>query len=469
MKFPVAGISISLLSVFLLRFSPATHLYASGETDRNPIPSGDIRGARGFYSIVFYFAPKPAADTLVTARTLTNKFLPSVAFCSDPDNVPKIPYVGFEEEQTPLKKYPVPDKDYFKYAGRGLTDKDIEAFQGTSQATRLVLVVSKDDVWTLGRKFTELAQEFAATTQGYVWDSSTRECFSLEAWKEKRLVPWPETGIPDISRQITIHLYRPDDHSPYMRAITLGMEKFALPDVVVERTTGSDYRPTGNLINLVCQSLAERPVIKDGKKESFSLEQLKSEVLRARMESSLDKDATMRIVLALLPGHAQEGDANNRLIEIGFQNGSGNTEDEKREDLLSKLWGAHDSMISVKHTGEILEASKRAKSKLPELRTAFEKGLPSGSRLLVKAPFTRDDNGGNEWMWVEVMKWSTDADLEGVLQNDPFYVSSLKAGAKVSVHVADIFDYILDHGDGTREGNETGKLIEEQGGPVKTK
>jgi hypothetical protein len=133
--------------------------------------------------------------------------------------------------------------------------------QTTSRATCLVFVIPKKDVWTLGRKFTQLAEEFAEKTGAYLWDSATRECFSREAWTKMRLETWPESGIPDITHQITIHLYRPDDSSRYLRAITLGMEKFSLPNVVIERLLPSDNRPAGNLINLVCQSFAEKPVI----------------------------------------------------------------------------------------------------------------------------------------------------------------------------------------------------------------
>ena len=79
---------------------------------------------------------------------------------------------------------------------------------------------------------------------------------------------------------------------------------------------------------------------------------------------------------------------------------------------------------------------------------------------LVTGAVARDDEG-NEWMWIEVLRWDDDH-LNGVLQNDPFHIKDLKEGAKVSVKVGDAFDYILYHSDGTMEGNETGKLIEQQ-------
>ena len=432
-----------------------------------PIAAGDIRADTGVYGVVIYYAPKPRADTKATAKELARQFLPHAEF-SDANLTLKAPYVGFEEEQAPLKNYLVPTASYFKHAGRGLTDADIEAFQKTECATQIVMVVPKADVWSSGRKFTELVLAFAEKTGGYVWDSATRECFSREAWKERRLVPWAEEGVTDVSRQMTIHLYRSSDTTSYLRAVTLGMEKFALPDVVIEQLIGSDNRPAGNLINFVCQTFAENPIVKDGAKEQFKLESLQAEGMRTKMVESLEKGAHRETTLALLNGRRDEGDPENRLIEISFRHGSGAAADERRDSVLSYLWGKRDAIVEVKHSDEIKQASARAKKRLVQIRADYEKGLEPGSRLLVKSPFVRDDEG-QEWMWVEVMRWPAGESLDGVLQNDPFYIRALKAGARVKVKVADIFDFILYKADGTSEGNETGKLIEQQGGARKEK
>lgn len=433
-----------------------------------PIAAGDIRQTNGFYSVVFYYAPKPKKETMATAQSLVQRLLPGITFSDSPTNDVQPPFVGFEEEPAPLKMYPVPEASYFKHSGHGLTDKDIVGFQKTTHATCLVLVAPRDDVWKQGRKFTELVYEYAVATGAYIWDSATRECFTSASWKQKRLDSWPEDGVPHMASQFAIHLYHADPETSYLRAITLGMEKFALPDMVIEQLVGSDNRPAGNLIGLVCQSLAEQPVLKDGGKEVFRLDALKPGTFRTEMEPSLEKGATKEITLALLKGRRQKGDPDNHLLEISFRHGAGKTEDERRQDLLSRLWGSSDSIIGVKHTEEILEASKRARTKLGTLRAPFQQGLPTGSRLLVKAPFARDDEG-EEWMWVEVLKWPDSKTMEGLLQNDPFYIRKLKAGAKVKVKTEELFDYILFRADGTSEGNETGQLMKKQGGPKKSK
>lgn len=445
-----------------------SQLLADPAQEGQVVPPGDVRSPFGFYSVVFYYAPEPKADPLTTAQAMAKSYFPDLVFLAKPSESEKPPFLGFEQENSPLKNYPVPDASYFSHAGRGLTEDDIASMQKTHVATLLVLVAPKDQVWTFGRRFTELVQEFAEITGASIWDSATRECFSREAWKATRLDSWPENGLPDLSKQITIHLYRNDETTRYLRAITLGMEKFALPDVIIEKLIGSDNQPGGNLINLVCQSLAERPQLESGEKEIFRLEALKEKNFREGLQSSLKDGATGKIPLKLLHGKPSSGDPNNSLIEIRFDHGEGKTEDEQRESLLSKLWGASDSIVEVTHTDEIQEASKRARERLGEIKKDFDQGLPPGSRLLVKAPFARDDSG-KEWMWVEVMNWPTPTVITGILQNDPFYVGKLKAGANVEVSVEQIFDYIFYREDGTKEGNETGRLMEKQGGEVKVK
>jgi len=434
------------------------------------VPSGDVRSDSIFYGVVFYHDVEPQGAAWTAVSNLVQRFFPGMAFYVDPPQQTNasLPYVAFEAETAPFKNFPVPDTDYFKYAGRGLSPEDIAVMQQARQAHRLILLAGRDDAWRLGRKLTELALEYAESQQAFIRDDATREVFTKEAWRETRLASWPEGELPDIRKQITIHLYRANDDEPYLRAITLGMEKFALPDVVIERLIGSDNRSGGNLINVFCQTLAENPVVMNGAKYQLRLEALQTARLKTAYEELLLNKAEKVAALELLRGKWQEGDPDNELIELSFRHGRGKTEDERRESVLSKFWGAADAVKAVKHTDEILETSTRAKEKMAQLRPHYVAGLAPGERLMVKGPFARDD-GGNEWMWVEVTQWTNPSRLEGILQNDPFYIRKLKAGAIVTVAAKDVFDYIFYHTDGTEEGNDTGVLLEKQSGAVDTR
>jgi uncharacterized protein YegJ (DUF2314 family) len=106
----------------------------------------------------------------------------------------------------------------------------------------------------------------------------------------------------------------------------------------------------------------------------------------------------------------------------------------------------------------LLAASARARKKVLSISKRYAKEPPFGEQLLVKVPFETSE-GGSEWMWVEVVRWNGDK-IDGILQNDPFDVPALKAGSRVQAKASDVFDYILSKADGSREGNETGELLE---------
>jgi uncharacterized protein YegJ (DUF2314 family) len=163
-------------------------------------------------------------------------------------------------------------------------------------------------------------------------------------------------------------------------------------------------------------------------------------------------------LLSLKKGKWEEGDPQNRLIEIAFDRYAGRDIHAMQESRMSSLFGWEDETSAVKHDEELLAASKRAKSQLPALLKAFSKGLAPGEFIQVKAPFKAVD-GGNEWMWVEIIEWQGNS-IKGLLKNEPFNVPSLHGGQIVEVSQEDIFDYIRNYPDGRQEGNETGAIIE---------
>jgi uncharacterized protein YegJ (DUF2314 family) len=102
--------------------------------------------------------------------------------------------------------------------------------------------------------------------------------------------------------------------------------------------------------------------------------------------------------------------------------------------------------------------TKRVQARLPAIAAAFRKGLPLGDRLAVKAPFDTDDKNV-ELMWIDVSGWEGDV-VRGYLDNDPYYIKSLKAGAKVEVKQASLTDYVWSKADGTKEGGESSAILE---------
>jgi hypothetical protein len=174
------------------------------------------------------------------------------------------------------QEYAPPGMESLQYFGYGLSQEQAQALQKSEEAFVLQFSHPKENAWTGLRNANALVEEIARKTNGLVWDEETREVFSPDAWHEKRLMSW-SGDVPDVSSETVIHVYKTDELE---RAITLGMTKMGLPDVVVDGIPWSSNRQVGHLINLFCQAMAEGAVFE--KSSKFSLE------LRAiRVQSSV--------------------------------------------------------------------------------------------------------------------------------------------------------------------------------------
>ncbi len=298
----------------------------------------------------------------------------------------------------------------------------------------------------------ELVKALAGVTGGVIWDEETREVFSPEAYTPR--LESSDSGVPDITRQVTIHAYRNGD---LLRLVTLGMAKFALPDVAVEDVSASAGNSMGSLINLACQLFVERHELDQPGTLAVSIKSLRNSRLRDSLTKSLRTNATGSGVLRLTTAVPQQGDAENRLVNIAFP-GSVSGLQQRQASLLAELFGADESIVGVKHDEELEEASRRARAKVMKLKPLYAEGPPAEAVLKVKAPFTTDDDG-TEWMWVEVVRWQGST-IQGVLDNEPYHVSGLHSGARVEVREDSLFDYIFVKPDGGVEGNETAPLLE---------
>lgn len=351
------------------------------------------------------------------------------------------------------QEYPPPDLKSLQYFGRGVSPQQAQALQKCNEAFVLEFAHPKDHVWTALRTANALVEEIARKTGGLVWDEETREVYSPDAWHKKRLASWT-TDVPDVSSETVVQTYQKGE---YVRAITLGMAKLGLPDVVVEDSSWSSNDQVVDLINLFCQSLAEGKTVR--KTGAFRLEMraIRNSTVRDDQMRSLKANASGIACLTLRQGRWEAGDAKNRLIQLTSDAYPGKNVYVRQETMLSSFFGSEDSITTVHHTEELLAASAKAKAKLPELQKAFAAGLEPGEFIDVKAPFGTP-NGGTEWMWVEITSWNNN-EIRGLLQNDPSNVPNLHSGQVVEVRQEKVFDYIRQYADKQTEGNTTGDII----------
>jgi uncharacterized protein YegJ (DUF2314 family) len=403
---------------------------------------------------LLHFAPEPRGDVVKQGQDLVRSKFPTLKVLTKSEESVAAPSVFIAMlDMNSGDGYRTPSLETLKYFGRGVSREQAEAMQESKVATVLTFSYGAADAIATTRVANDVMKELATRTGGLIWDDETRELFTPAALAEKRMSP-PNHGFPDVRGHIVIHAYQ---NGEYIRAITLGMRKFGLPDVVINEFSWSLNDQMGNTINLFAQSLLEGATPTLGRYD-FDVSRLKHDAVRAIYEKHLLDDAHAVAQLTLANASADEGDPENRLVELRFDQYTGETVHEKHEKFASSFYGSVDTVAYVKHNQAIEAASARARLKLPALRKAFNAGLQPGETMLLKAPF-ETSGGGNEWMWVEVSSWKGSA-IVGLLGNEPEDVPGLHAGATVKANEKDIFDYIFYKADGSAEGNETGREIE---------
>lgn len=421
--------------------------------EQHLVPAGSPIADSIQFEYAVYMLPTRAKNPSVVLRELMAKKYASLKLVGEISDSPREMVLSARLQNHVQQEYAPPDMESLQYSGYGLSQEQARALQKSEEAFILQFSHPKNNVWTGLRNANALVEEIARKTKGLVWDGETREVFTPDAWHEKRLRPW-SGDVPDISSQTVVQTYKKGE---LVRAITLGMKKVGLPDVIMDDFPWSSEDKVGNLINLFCQSMAEGAVFKESGKFSLKPSEIKNSEVRDARLKSLKGNSTGVAHLLLKPGVWEEGDPKNRLIHLTAERYVGNDVPAKQERMLSCLFGWEDKITAVEHNDELLEESHKERAKLPQLQKDFNAGLQPGEFILVKAPFKTPD-GGNEWMWVEVTFWKGNL-IRGTLQNEPYNIPDLHSGQVVEVWQGDVFDYIREYPDNRREGNTTGEII----------
>lgn len=406
-----------------------------------------------YVEFAIYYLPEASTDPMPAVRAqLVGEYADLKLVSEMPDSITDRYLLAYMESDV-QNEYAPPDLDSIKYFGQGLSLDQAKALQSSTQALILIFAHPKDKAMDCLPVANQLVEQVARATNGLIWDEGTREVFSSDAWHETRLAKWHE-GLPDVTNHITIHAYSTGE---YVRAITLGMSKFGLPDIVINEFSWSLQRSMGNLINVTAQAMVEGILPAAYGEADLDLRDLKHPVMRSENVDTLYDNAEAVAHLTLLEGTWEEGDPANALVQIGFDRYPGKDLYARQDKMLGAIWGWEDSITRIDHNEELLTASREAATHLPALRDAFNKGLQPGEYILLKAPFDTP-KGGSEWMWVEVTSWQGN-NIDGLLKNQPFDIPELHAGQNVKVNQDDVFDYIHHHADGTTSGNTTGEII----------
>lgn len=342
-----------------------------------------------------------------------------------------------------------------------MTRAELDDMAKVDRNVQIVFFGTTDKLMEKQAQIAKFIGEVTRNKKVGVVDFSSRQVFNPEAWQSVRTESFQKQPL-NINDHIVFHIYREE---AYCRIVSLGMSKFGLPELSMNNVTCSDQRPFGIIMNGLVQSMFETQSINSDSTITLEVSQIKNSAVRDMFASNAEVEGgTGKAKMKLRGVPPQEGDNYYYQLEVVFVDKSFASEQEERMAIATALLGAVPDVASeTDHDEELLAASERARLRLPELKKMFNEGLPPGASMIVKSPFARQDVNGNEWMWVEVTKW-TDDTMEGILQNDPSYIKDLVNGSAVTIEESEIFDYILYNADGSMEGNETGKILEQRMG-----
>ena len=434
---------ILIIGLFL---SNIFSIYSFGQ---NKINAGDIVLEQVVFEYAIYFSKESSMDKSKAIEVIKEKYDNFEIIDSFPaiESVVR-PQLVISEIKNVARDFVAPDVEYLNYCGRGLDEDQKKTLQKSEYVLIIDFLCTQKKLLESMEKANNLVIDLMKSEDDFLWDSETRECFTKEYWKENRLIKNNEINL---QKHITMHLYQKDD---YCRVITLGMLKFGLPDLCIENLSCYSNLSLGNLINLTAQTLFERKKLDKTGQLQVDIDLLKSQDLKTSLMNSLLENAQRKANINIQEGIWEEGDPENKIIEIVFAKDNPQVE---QDQLISKIFGAEDEVSYISHDDKILAAKERAKEKIPELYNKFNLGFPTGTHLLIKFPFENEEEQ-REWMWVEVVKWEEDQ-VNGLLQNDPHIIKNLKSGQEVEKNINEMFDYIIYYPDGSQEGNETGKII----------
>lgn len=415
------------------------------------VPEQGVRQNFATFSFALYLKTDKAPTPKSLIAQYSKKY-PMLAL-SESDNPAKTStrVMVFENAQV---NAPPPTTASLKYFGRGLNEADTERIEKANVVLALDFRLENVKNYELQLSATQLMSDLASDFNGYIWDDESRLMFTKNFWDTKILPSWEKNTVI-VEKNIAIHQYQEGE---MLRSITLGMKKFGLPDLVVQNAPRNSSKSVVNTINVLSQTILENPKQPFNGRIELSLNGLRDSTFKASQISGLISNGTGTGAIFLEKAKPDEGDPDNLILALKFGDSNKTDQTIKQYTFFDRFFGSEDQLVRVNHNQELEDASNAAKSKLPGLQAKFNKGLPPGAMLMLKVPFTTRE-GGNEWMWIEVIEWS-DTKIRGILQNDPQQVPGLKAGQQVTTKKAKVFDYIYYHSDGTKEGNETGKILE---------
>jgi hypothetical protein len=309
----------------------AASSFASASAPLVPLPGDLMTGTRSIGLAVYSPRPIPVTVTKQAQDDARERF-PGVNVLFMPVDAPLPQALIFAPE---IGSFAPPTERQLSLFARGL---DAAQRQAAAQSKGVVILgwrLDADPGFDRLRDAQKLALEVAQKTEGFVWDETTLQMFGLAAWKKLRIDGW-DGAIPDMRQHILLHYdARADKH----RAVTVGMVKFGLPDLVVSDLSPRDAERMTTLVEAIAQLLVEGGSPGTSGELAIDLRSIHHRAARDALLAGAGPDAQPHGHVALAPVKGEQGDPENRLVELRFAY-PGTTDAERVAAGLTAILGA---------------------------------------------------------------------------------------------------------------------------------
>lgn len=327
--------------------------------------------------------------------------------------------------------------------------------QGALKAAKAFPVLTftwpREDGAGLARAYA-LAADLAVPCAGALVDLPLLQAFTVADWLRERVAAATQSPV-QTARHYAVRRATMEDGTQLYE--TLGLARFGMADLVLPRVTREQSALAGLLLSALVQRLVEGAEV-SGSQLVVRLDALVEPTFKKAVLARAFPNAKREVLVGLAPS---PGTGNLRADTwlLAFPTFDCTTSDACLGKALEQLFGSAALAKGGDREALVKAARVRARAALPSYAQRFQKGLPATTYLLAKGPFPYAD--GNEWMWIEVQRWSGGV-LSGPLRSEPTQVLGLHEGNVVEVQEAEVYDIMLIQEDGTFVGNETGRLLQ---------
>jgi hypothetical protein len=273
---------------------------------------GSLTVERREFDLGIYTPTPPSSQDLEAAQAEAHGRLPGVTVLPSKRTVDAPTALIFAPS---IQALPPPTPDFIRTDGRGIRTGQADLIAGSQGL--IAMAFRFDDDASLARLHAVqvLALDVARNGIGAIWDESTREIYGADEWARVRVEGW-EGNRPDVRRHIAIRY----DDSPLggRRLLSLGMQKFGLPDLVVNGVAARDVGNATRIIDGLAQLLVEGATLEPGGVMHLNFGAIKHAGARKTYMEAAGAGAMFAWTLTLTPMPRVQGDPDNRLVAVRF-------------------------------------------------------------------------------------------------------------------------------------------------------